>query len=91
MNASRIIRVGTRIYVKRIAVVSQEHVPVCINTQNNTGRQRHGLSVGIEIDLVVVWVVEMDLISVWGIGIDLISVYGSELAWLCVGSTMSWF
>ena len=44
------------------------------NTQYNTGLKYHGFSVGIEIDLVVVWVVDTDLISVWGIGIDLISV-----------------
>ena len=44
------------------------------NMQNNTGRQRHGFSVGIEIDLVVVWMVEIDLLSVWGIGMHLISV-----------------
>ena len=30
MNTSRIIRVGTRIYVICVAAVSQEHVPVCI-------------------------------------------------------------
>ena len=30
MDTSRIVRVGTRIYVIRIAAVSQEHVPVCI-------------------------------------------------------------
>ena len=30
MDPSRIKRVGTRIYVVRIAAVSQEHVPVCI-------------------------------------------------------------
>ena len=30
-------------------------------------------SVGIEIDLVVVWVVEIGVISVWGIGVDVIS------------------
>ena len=30
MDTSRIIRVGTRIYVIRIAAVFQEHVPVCI-------------------------------------------------------------
>ena len=40
---------------------------------------------GMEIDLVVVWVVEIDVISVWGTGVDLISVYGSELTWFCVG------
>ena len=31
-------------------------------------------SVGIEIDLVLLWVVEIDAISVWSIGVDLISV-----------------
>ena len=36
------------------------------NTQSNTTRKRHGFSVGIEIDLVVVWVVEIDVVSVWG-------------------------
>ena len=30
MGTSIIMRVGTRIYVIRIAAVSQEHVPVCI-------------------------------------------------------------
>ena len=30
MHTSRIIRVRTRIYVIRIAAVSQEYVPVCI-------------------------------------------------------------
>ena len=44
------------------------------NTQSNTARKWHGFGVGIEIDLVVVWVVEIDVISVWGIGVDLISV-----------------
>ena len=75
MDTSRIIRVGTRNYVIRIAAVSQEHVPVCItNTQTNTGRKWHGFSPDIEIDLLVVWVVEIDLISVGGVGIDLNSV-----------------
>ena len=74
MNASRIIRVGTRNYIVRIAAVSQEHVLVCITRRSNTARKLHGFSVGIEIDLVVVWVVEMDVFSVWGIGVGLISV-----------------
>ena len=40
---------------------------------------------GMEIDLVVVWVVEIDVISVWETGVDLISLYGSELTWFRVG------
>ena len=44
------------------------------NTQSNTARKWHGFSVGIEIGLVVVWVVDIDVISVWGIGVDTISV-----------------
>ena len=44
-----------------------------------------GFSVGINIYLVVAWVVEIDVISVRGIGVDLISVEGSELAWFCMG------
>ena len=44
------------------------------NTQSNTDRKWHGVSVGIDIDVIVVWVVEIDLISVWGIGVDFISV-----------------
>ena len=44
------------------------------NTQSKTARKLYGFSVGIEIDLVVVWVVEIDVNSVWGIGLDLISV-----------------
>ena len=47
------------------------------NTKSNTAPKWHGFSAGIEIDVVVVWVVEMDVISVWGIGVDLISVQGS--------------
>ena len=43
------------------------------NTQRNTARKWYDFSVGIEIDLVVVWVVEIDVIYVWGIGVDLIS------------------
>ena len=35
------------------------------NTQGNTSREIHGLSVGVEVDLVVMWVVEIDLVSVW--------------------------
>ena len=35
--------------------------------------------VGIEIDLVFLWVVKIDLMSVWEIEIDLISVKGAEL------------
>ena len=46
------------------------------NTQSNTARKLHGFD-GIEIDLIVVWVVEIDVILVWGIGVDSISVYGS--------------
>ena len=55
------------------------------NTQSNTARKRHGFSVGIDIDLVVVWVVELAVISVWGIGVDLISVQGSEFTWFLCG------
>ena len=47
-------------------------------------RNGHGLSAGIEVDLVVVWVVEIDVISVWGIGVDLIS-GGSKMTWFRVG------
>ena len=36
--------------------------------------RRHGCSAGIEIEVVVVWVVEIDEISMWGIGVDLTSV-----------------
>ena len=44
------------------------------NTQNNTARIWHDCSGGIEINLLVVWVVEIDVISMWGIGVDLILV-----------------
>ena len=44
------------------------------NTRNNTARKWHGVRVGIDIDLIVVWVVEIDVISEWGIEVDLISV-----------------
>ena len=37
------------------------------------GRKSLGFSVGLEINLVVVWVVEIDLVSVWGIKHDLLS------------------
>ena len=47
------------------------------NTQSDTAPKWHDFSVGIEIFLVVVWVVEIDVTSVWGIGVDLISVQGS--------------
>ena len=55
------------------------------NTQCHTARKRHGFIVGVEIDLVVVWVVEIDGISAWGIGVDMISVWALELTWFCVG------
>ena len=44
------------------------------NTQKYTSRKLHCFGVGVEIDLVVAWVVEMNLISVWGIGIGFTSV-----------------
>ena len=40
----------------------------------DAGRKSLGFSVGIEIDLVFVWVVDTDLISVWGVELDLILV-----------------
>ena len=40
---------------------------------------------GIEIDLVFVWVDEIDMMSAWEIKIVLISVNVSELTWFCVG------
>ena len=43
------------------------------NAQSNTARKWHGFSVGIEIDLIIVWVVEKYVISVWGIIVDFIS------------------
>ena len=43
------------------------------------------LCVGIEIDLVFVWVDEIDLMSAWEIKIDLISVKGSKLTWFLCG------
>ena len=46
------------------------------NTQSKTARKLYGFSVGIEIDLFVVWVVEIDVISAWQIGVDLISKQG---------------
>ena len=61
------------------------------NTQCHTARKLHGFSVGVEIDLVVVWVVEIDMISVWRIGVDLISVWGSELTLFVWRSKMRWF
>ena len=67
MKTSRIIRAGKRNNIIPIADESQDHVLVYVyNTQSNTTRKRHGFSVGIEIDLVVVWVVEIDVVSVWG-------------------------
>ena len=44
------------------------------NAQRKTARKRHGFSVGIQIDLVVVWVVEIPVISVLESEDDLISV-----------------
>ena len=85
MKTSRIIRVGTRNYILRIAAVSQEHVLECRTRRRNTAGQGHGSKVGIEINLVVVWVVEIDGISAWGIGVDMISVWALELTWFCVG------
>ena len=41
MDTSRIKRVGTRIYVIRIAAVSQEHVPVC--TTRKLGRAEYDM------------------------------------------------
>ena len=41
--------------------------------------------VGIEIDLIFVWVVEIDLMSVWEIKVDLTSVKGSEFTWFLRG------
>ena len=41
--------------------------------------------VGIENDLVFVWLVEVDLMSVWEIETDLVSVKGSELTWFLCG------
>ena len=38
-ETSRIVRVGTRNYIVRIAAVSQEHVLVCITRRSNTARQ----------------------------------------------------
>ena len=61
------------------------------NTQSNTARKWHGFGVGIEIDLVVVWVVEIDVISVWGIGVDLISVEGLQLTGFVLGSKIPSF
>ena len=72
METSRIIRVGTRNYIIRVAAVLQEHVLVCIT------RNRHGPTTwffgGIEFDLVDGWVVEIEVISVWGVGGDMILV-----------------
>ena len=69
---SRTIRVGTQIYIVRIAVITGSCTRT-YNTPNITARKLHGFSVGIEIDFVVVWVVEVDVVSMWGIGVDLIS------------------
>ena len=71
METSRIKRVSGCNYITRIAVVPKEHI-LGDKTRSDMARKRHGFIVGIEIDLVVVWVVEIDLISVWGIGIELI-------------------
>ena len=38
------------------------------------GRKSLGLSVSIELDFVLVWVVEIDLISLWGFEPDMIIV-----------------
>ena len=43
MDPSRIKRVGTRIYVVRIAAVSQEHVPVCITRRITRDENDMGL------------------------------------------------
>ena len=68
------------------------------DTQNNTGRKWHGFSVGIEIDLVVVWVIEIYLISEWATITYLISVWDRN--WLgfmwrskltCSVSKLTWF
>ena len=69
-----IIRVGTRdcticMYCCCITRICS----AMYNTQSNTARKWHGFSAGIEIDLVVVWVVEVDEISNLGIGVGSIS------------------
>ena len=69
---SRTIRAGTRNYIMRIDAVSQEHVLVCITRKVTRPAKLHDFSFGIEIDLVVVWLVELDVISSYGIGVDLI-------------------
>ena len=87
METSRIIRVGACNYVipgTYCCCITRTYTGMH-NTQSNTTRRRDGFSVGIEIDLVVLWVVEIDVISVWGSGVDLFSVWGSELSWFCVG------
>ena len=60
------------------------------NTQSYTARKWHGFSVGIELDLVVVWVVEIDLISEWGIGGDLILCGGRKWLGLESESKLTW-
>ena len=45
----------------------------------DAGRKSLGVSLSIEIDLALVWVVEIDLISVLGIELDLMLVWVSEL------------
>ena len=49
--------------------------------QKNTARNCHGSGAGIEIDLVIAWMVQIDLISVVWIGIDLAFVCGSKMTW----------
>ena len=64
MGTSRIIRVGTRIYVIRDAAVSQEHVPVCV-THKVTRTENDMASVLGSRLTCFLWVVEIDLTSVW--------------------------
>ena len=62
----------SRMITVYVLLLYHKNVLVCITRKGNTARKRHGSSVGIEIDFVVVWVVEIDWISVWVIEVDMI-------------------
>ena len=52
-------------------------------------RKSLGISVRIEIDWVMAWMVEIDLISMWGIDVYLILVQESESTFVCGGGRKS--
>ena len=61
-----LLPVAQRTSAFTIAAVSQEHVLVRITRKVARPENDMVFRVGIEIDLVTMWVVEIDVISVWG-------------------------